>query len=143
MTPADIAERFPDTAAILSLLDSSDVGYIFEVNLRYPHHLHDRHSDYPLAPERLDINETMFSPFQRETYPKDKRKPGIRLTPNLRDKTNYVVHARNLRFYLAQGMELTRIHRVLTFQQSPWLKSYIDFNTQKLLLRRLKKTFSN
>lgn len=51
--------------------------------------------------------------------------------PNLNDKTNYIVHYRNLKLYLALGMEVTRIHRVLVFQQSPWLKTYIDFNTER------------
>ena len=54
-----------------------------------------------------------------------------KLVPNLRDKTNSVVHYRNLKQYLALGMKLTKIHRVLVLQQSPWLKSYIDFSTEK------------
>ena len=37
-------------------------GYILEVDLNYAQHLHDLHSGYPLAPERLSVTEEM-SPY--------------------------------------------------------------------------------
>ena len=54
-----------------------------------------------------------------------------KLIPNLIDKTNYVLRYRNLQFYLSLGMKLTKIHKVLKFKQSDWMKKYIHFNTQK------------
>ena len=97
--------------------------------MEYPHRLHHLHSDYPLAPEKLDIEESMLSDFQQQ-FPDHQKKKSIKLAPNLRDKSNYVVHYRNLKFYLEQGLVIKKIHRVLSFKQSPWLKQYIDFNTQ-------------
>ena len=54
-----------------------------------------------------------------------------KLIPNLGDKTNYVVHYKNLQLYLSLGMKLTKMHKVLKFKHSDWMKKYIDFNTEK------------
>ena len=54
-----------------------------------------------------------------------------KLVPNLGPKKNYVLHYKNLKQCLDLGLKVTKVHRALEFDQSPWLKTYIDFNTQK------------
>jgi len=113
--------------------DDSEDGYILEVDLEYPEQLHDQHSDYPLAPEKTKVTHEMLSPYCRQLS-EDLNLGSAsmqKLVPNLNAKSHYIVHYRNLKLYLSLGMRLTKIHRVLTFAQSTWLKTYIDFNTEK------------
>ena len=113
--------------------DDAEEGYILEVDLEYPVDVHDQHSDYPLAPEHLKVTSDMLSPYAKSLADELELKESFtpKLVPNLNDKNKYVVHYRNLKQYISLGMKLTKIHRVLSFQQSPWLKSYIDFNTER------------
>ena len=111
------------------LSDDDEDGYIYEVDLHYSTVLHNSHDDYPLAPESLVIDCAMYSPTQQSVFLESA--PQKKLTPNLLDKSKYVVHCRNLKLYLQLGLVVTKVHRVLTFKQSPWLKTYIDFNTRQ------------
>ena len=58
----------------------------------------------------------------------------MKIIPNLLPKKNYVVRYRNLKYYLSQGLILKKVHRILQFKQSLWMKPYIDFNTQKRMV---------
>ena len=65
------------------------MGYVLEVELRYPLKLHDEHSDYPLAPENKTINPSMFTSFMSEHFHKTDSK---KLCPNFLDKERYTIH---------------------------------------------------
>ena len=109
------------------------VGHIYEVDLEYPEELHDLHNDYPCAPEKIKVTDDMLSDYCREIKDKFKIRSGnvYKLIPTLNDKKNYILHEENLKLYLSLGLKLKKIHRVLEFSEKPWLKQYIDFNTEK------------
>ena len=54
-----------------------------------------------------------------------------RLVPHLGNNSKYVVHYKNFQLYLSLGMKLTKVHEILKFKQSDWLKKYTDFNIGK------------
>ena len=85
---------------------------ILEVDLEYSENLHDLHNDYPFCPERVEC------------------KNGVeKLIPNLRNKTKYVIHYKNLIQCLRAGIKLKKIHRGIKFIESEWMKPYIEMNT--------------
>ena len=87
-------------------------GYIFEVDLEYPEKLWELHNDYPLAPEKLKVDNP--EKIVGSSYP----------------KSHYVLHCKNLNQYLSLGMKQTAVHSGISFYQSPWMKPYISKNTE-------------
>ena len=117
----------------MSTDDDSTTECIFEVDLDYPSNLHDLHNDYPLYPENVTINQDDLSPYTFKLAEKLNVNCGQtkKLLCNLKNEQQYNVHYKNLKLYCSLGLKVTKLHRVISFQQSKWLKPYIDFNTQK------------
>ena len=114
---------------VIQLLEKKDTnqGFIFEVDLDYPNTLWDTHNDYPLAPEKIKIDKI------------DK------LICSFLPKRHYIVHYKNLKQYLQEGMILKKVHRGIKFYQSPWMEPYIRKNTdlRKLATSSFEKDFFN
>ena len=64
--------------------EKSEVGYILEVDIQYLKKLYELHSDLPFLPERQKLGKVE------------------KLVTNLQDKTEYVMHIRNLQQALHQ-----------------------------------------
>ena len=118
---------------VLNESDNSLHGYFLEVDLHYPENLHDDYNGYSLAPEKFKVGEEMLSPSKLEMKKENYIKVGSinKLIPNLMSKKNCVVHYKNLKYYLSKGLILKKVHRILEFKQSDWMKPYIDFNTER------------
>ena len=132
----------PTEEQIMKMTWNSKKSWIREVELEYPEELHDAHNDYPLVPEKKAIKPEQMSEYQQRlmadldlTMPNTKK-----LVLRLEDKEKYVVHYKNLQFYLRQGMRLKRVHRVIEFNQEPWMEPYIKMRSsarrQKVILKQ-------
>lgn len=111
-----LSEREIIDLDVTYISDESPYGYVFEVDIHYPQDLHDLHSDLPFLVENI--------------IPPESKSKLSKLIPNLNDKKRYVVHYRNLKQAIRNGLMVLKTYRVLKFEQSPWLKKYIDLNTE-------------
>ena len=105
---------------------------IYEVDIEIPTNLHDKFKDYPLAPEIKSIPENNLSEYQKylnnklniKYTEKDKK-----LILDLLPKKNYKIYYKNLEYYIKLGVKITKVHKILTFDEKPFLKNYIDLDT--------------
>ena len=94
------------------LVKHDSKGYLLEVDVKYPEGLHDMHNEILFMCEKMKINKVE------------------KLVPYLYDKKIYVIYIRALDQALKHGLILEKVHRMIEFNQSAWLKPYIDFNTE-------------
>ena len=116
---------------IMNIADEGSRGCILEVDLDYPDHLHDLHNMYPLAAEHVTTSLQFLSPYNTGTVVNSKQR---KLIPNLSRKEKYIVHFSALKFYLIQGLVLTRVRKVLVFDQAAWMGPFLDkcvYNRQR------------
>jgi len=121
-----------------------DTGYICNVDLDYPTSLHDNsaHFEFPLAPEKIAIPKNHLSQYQQnllKTLKTSYNSTTKKLIPHLGNRTGYVVHYKNLQYYLKKGMILKKVHDIIAFDQRQWLKPFILKNT--LLRQKAKSKF--
>lgn len=145
---------------IMALDANSDTGYIFEVSLYYPPHLSydSLHNMFPLCPQTMEITESDLSDYNLAAmklahgFDLDKqnfRYRSKKLVTSLSSKERYAVHYRNLSFYLGEGIEISKIFRILKFTQAPVIKPYVEklmharANTNNAVESSLMKLLSN
>ena len=94
---------------------------VLECDIDIPEELHDKFNDFPPLPERKLINKVE------------------KLIPNLWNKRGIILHWRILKQALALGCKLVKIHRGISFDEKPWLKTFIDMNV--ILRQKSKNAF--
>ncbi|GBB96028.1 hypothetical protein RclHR1_26690001 [Rhizophagus clarus] len=104
-------EEVPD---IQTIAPDAEIGYMPEVDLEVLAHLHNFFADYPLALEKQIVPENWLSLYN-ERLVHDKAVGGGKYTTAIHEI----------------WVKVTKIHGALKFQQSPWMKEYIEENIRK------------
>ena len=100
---------------VMKLLDASTINYFLEVDAVFPRAVHEKMADFPFLPE----------PF----IPPGSTTP--KLVNHLGPRMRYVLSYEMFILARQHGVEFPVIHRILQYNQAPWLKSYMDYNTEK------------
>ena len=112
---------------ILNTPDDSNHGYYIVCDIDYTNECKERTERLALMPNKRKINDNELG--YRERDGGKARSENLILDQN--NKTEYMVHYRMLKFYVKMGVKVTKIHRVIKFQQDYICRDYIQNNTNK------------
>jgi len=117
-----------------------EFGYILEVDLTYPEKLHKTHSNFPVAPENVEIRFENLSPLSQDfcfSLENNDKYKDVKLVSTFHKRREYVTHFKNLKLYLELGLELKKVRRVLKFRQNNFILPFIERCT---FFRQMSKT---
>ena len=117
-------DRIVKLEDILSTPDNSNNGYFTEVDLKYPDNIKQKTKHFPFVPVNKKNNADDFSNCMKEIIP-DTYTQTKKLICDWSDKKKYLIQYRMLKFYVRHGMEVDKVHEILSFKQSKWLEKYI------------------
>ena len=115
---------------IFNTPDDNEFGYFIECNLEYPAEIKEKTKNFLFCPYQTKADPNLFSGYMNNIN-QPNYKPTSKLMCDVTNKSKYMIHYRMFKFYLNQGMKVTKIHTIYRFKQSAWLGKYIDHNTQK------------
>ena len=112
---------------ILNTPNDSDHGYYIVCDIDYTDTCKYRTEQLALLPDKREINDNELKYRERE---KGKTKTE-KLILDRNNKTEYIIHYRMLKFYVKMGVKVTKLHRVIKFEQDYICRDYIQNNTNK------------
>jgi len=112
---------------ILATPKDSEVGYFIEVDLEYPDSIKNETRYFPLAPVKRKIEYEELLDWQKKTKT-NKNQSAAKLVCDTGDRKEYLCHYQNLQFYLKIGMKIKKVHSIISFNQKPWMSSFIKDN---------------
>ena len=115
---------------LLQIPDDNEYGVFIECDLEYPVEIKEKTKSFPFCAYQTKADPTLFSGYMNNVN-QPNYEPTSKLMCDVTNKSKYMILYRMFKFYLNQGMKVTKIHTIYKFKQSPWLGKYIDHNTQK------------
>jgi hypothetical protein len=134
--PTDCGEYLKDEELLYFInnwktIDSNgENGYIICSDNSIPESLHDKFNDLPLEASKSlgqvsNYNEKIYKVLG------EKYTPICKLICDLTNKTNHWESLENLQFMEKQGYKIEKINKVIRFNQSCYMRDFIEFNTKR------------
>ena len=94
---------------ILRTPDNDDYGFSIDCDLKYPSSIHGEPKYFPFLPDKKTSKVEDFSSYMMKIKP-EKNKPTEKMIIDQKNKQRFLLHYRDLKFYIRHGIRIVKIH---------------------------------